>query len=415
MKNETINNSNIYERAENVEETLERISKDRSKSNKQSGFKESLKKFFTSISKSVGKLKKSLFTITVRTTAINFLFISFAVTLLSLALVFSVESYFMQNDIKADLFVIQLRFTATGLSVFIVFIVTFLTFLSLKFTLAPLRKIIKQVKEITSENLSMRLDEDGSKNEIKELAVEINKLLSDVEQSFTRQKKFVSDASHELKTPISVIQGYSGLLLRWGKDDKAILDESIESIAREADNMKRIVEQLLFLAKIGKYIVNRQEIVCSDIIYRIVDGYKMTSTNHKVIPQIIDEGRIISDSSLLTECIRAMVDNAIKYSPENSDVVISCRRDVDKVYIGIKDYGVGIKEEDVKRIFDRFYRCDNVRGRAGNSCGLGLTICQSIVEVLGGKIIVESELGKGSLFTIVLPIKSTNLQENPKK
>jgi signal transduction histidine kinase len=142
-----------------------------------------------------------------------------------------------------------------------VLLVTFLSALSLGFTLSPLRRIIKQVKEITAEDLSKRLDEEGSENEIKELAVQINKLLASVDVAYSRQKKFVSDASHELKTPISVIQGYSQLLMRWGKDQKEILDEGLESIAREADNMKRIVEQLLFLAKIGKYILNKQEIV----------------------------------------------------------------------------------------------------------------------------------------------------------
>lgn len=401
--NKNTPNTDVIE--ENVEETLERIKKDKAENNKGNAFIRAIKKFFSAIGKSASKVKKTLLNITVRTTVINFLLITFSVTALSLALVSSVEIYFIQNGIEAELFVIQLRLTAVGISVIIVFLVTFLTFLSLKFTLAPLRRIIKQVKEITSENLSMRLDEEGSENELKELAVEINKLLSDVEEAFGRQRKFVSDASHELKTPIAVIQGYSSLLTRWGKDDKAVLDESIESIAMEADNMKKIVERLLFLAKIGKYIVNKQEIVCSSILNRIVDGYKITEIKHNLVVNIEDECRIISDYSLLTECVRAMVDNAIKYSPDETDVILACKKDGDKVYISVQDFGVGIKDEDKKRIFDRLYRCDNVRGRDGHSCGLGLTICQSIVKVLDGKITVESEVGKGSTFTIILPIK----------
>ena len=401
--NKNTPNTDVIE--ENVEETLERIKKDKAENNKGNAFIRAIKKFFSAIGKSASKVKKTLLNITVRTTVINFLLITFSVTALSFALVSSVEIYFIQNGIEAELFVIQLRLTAVGISVIIVFLVTFLTFLSLKFTLAPLRRIIKQVKEITSENLSMRLDEEGSENELKELAVEINKLLSDVEEAFGRQRKFVSDASHELKTPIAVIQGYSSLLTRWGKDDKAVLDESIESIAMEADNMKKIVERLLFLAKIGKYIVNKQEIVCSSILNRIVDGYKITEIKHNLVVNIEDECRIISDYSLLTECVRAMVDNAIKYSPDETDVILACKKDGDKVYISVQDFGVGIKDEDKKRIFDRLYRCDNVRGRDGNSCGLGLTICQSIVNVLDGKITVDSEVGKGSTFTIILPIK----------
>lgn len=410
MKKEQIRNE-IEVKEENVEQSLERIINDKASQKKGNAFSRFIKNCFSSVSRCVKKVKKTLLNITVRTTAINFLLVSFSVSLLSLVLVFSTESYFAQNNIQAELFIIQLRFSAIGISLLIVFFVTFLSFLSLRFTLAPLRRIIKQVKEITSENLSMRLDEEGSENELRELAMQINILLSDVEEAVSRQKKFVSDASHELKTPIAVIQGYSGLLTRWGKEDRAILDESIESIAREADNMKRIVDQLLFLAKIGKYILNKQEVVCADLIVRIADGYKMSQQTHNVIPKFSDECRIVSDSSLLTECIRAMVDNAIKYSPANSDVIVSCYKDGEHVKIGIKDYGVGIKKEDKKRIFDRFYRCDNVRGRATNSCGLGLTICQSIVEVLGGEITVESEEGKGSLFTIVLPLKINTIKK----
>ncbi|MBE5731645.1 MAG: HAMP domain-containing protein [Clostridiales bacterium] len=415
MNNMNENPKNAIEVEENVEETIERIIKDKSEQKKGSAFGRAIKKFFLSIGHSVGKVKKTLLNITIRTTAINFLLVSFSVAILSLILVFSVEMYFSQNGIDAEqLFVIQLRVTAVVVSVLIVFFVTFLSFLSLRFTLAPLRRIIKQVKGITSENLSMRLDEEGSENELKELAVAINRLLTDVDEAFSRQKKFVSDASHELRTPISVIQGYSTLLMRWGKDDKDVLDESIESIAMEADNMKKIVERLLFLAKIGKYIVNKQEFACSEILNRIIDGYKMADVKHNVIANVLDEGRVISDYSLLTECVRAMVDNAIKYSPENTDVILSCGKDGDKVFISVQDFGVGIKEEDQRRIFDRLYRCDNVRGRDGNSCGLGLTISQSIIEVLGGKIKVESEVGKGSTFTIILPLKYNAIEADKK-
>ncbi len=405
MNRENDNPQNCDQKEENVEKTIERIIKNKSDKNNSSAFTKVVKKFFSAIGRSVGKIKKTLLNITVRTTAINFLLISCSVALLSLVLVFSIETYFYKNGISDELFIIQLRLTAVGFSVMIVFFVTFLSFLSLKFTLAPLRRIIKQVNGITSENLNFRLDEEGSENELKELAVSINNLLSDVDEAFGRQKKFVSDASHELRTPISVIQGYSALLTRWGKDDKAILDESIESIAMEADNMKNIVERLLFLAKIGKYIVNKQEFVCFDILNRIADGYKTANVKHNILVRISDEGRIISDYSLLTESVRAIVDNAIKYSPEGTDVILSCDKDGDKILISVQDFGVGISEEDQKRIFDRLYRCDNVRGRDGNSCGLGLTISQSIIDVLGGKIKVESEVGKGSTFTIILPEK----------
>ena len=389
---------------EDVEKTLEEINQNKNHRVKGTKFSRAMKKFGSGMLAGLKKVRKTLLSITVRTSFINFILTSLAVTVLSIVLVASTELYCEQNGIEAGLFLIQLRLTAILLSIIIVLFVTLLTGLSLGFTLSPLRKMTKQVKQITSADLSRRLDEEGSEDEIRELAVQINKLLADVDSAYSRQKKFVSDASHELKTPISVIQGYSGLLMRWGKNDKEILDEGIESIAREADNMKRIVEQLLFLAKIGKYIVNKQEIVCSEILTQIVEGYKLTGTEHNVKMEVKSDCKITSDRALLIECIRAMVDNAVKYSPKNTDIILSCEKVSDKVKFSIQDFGIGIKKEDQKRIFDRFYRCDNTRGREGHSCGLGLTICHSTIEVLGGLITVESEEGKGSTFIITLPI-----------
>jgi signal transduction histidine kinase len=388
---------------EDVEQTLEELNQNKNQRVSGSAFGRAMKKFGAGLLSALKKIKSSLLSITVRTTLIDFLLTSSAVTLISIVLVSSVELYFSQNGIEASLFLVQLRLTAIFLSVIIVLLVTFLSALSLGFTLSPLRRIIKQVKEITAEDLSKRLDEEGSENEIKELAVQINKLLASVDVAYSRQKKLVSDASHELKTPISVIQGYSQLLMRWGKDQKEILDEGLESIAREADNMKRIVEQLLFLAKIGKYILNKQEIVCSELLTKVVDGYKLAVPDRSVVLRVKSECKITSDPALITECVRAIVDNAIKYSPADTEVIISCEKVGDKAHILIQDFGAGIKEEDKKRIFDRFYRCDNTRTRGGNSTGLGLTICKSITELLGADIKVESELNKGSIFTLIVP------------
>lgn len=228
-------------------------------------------------------------------------------------------------------------------------------------------------------------------------------MLDNLEQSFDRQKKFVSDASHELKTPIAVIQGYSNLLLRWGKSDPAVLDESLESIAREADNMKRIVEQLLLLAKIGRYMFTPENVELSAELSSVMDGYSLVCKTHKF--EFVSNGEIFAklDRNMFTECVRAVIDNAVKYSDENTAVTVTLKSEDGYAVIKIADCGQGISEADLPHIFDRFYRCDKSRNRDAHSSGLGLTIAKSIVEMMGGTIEAESELKKAVCLLCVFP------------
>jgi signal transduction histidine kinase len=228
-------------------------------------------------------------------------------------------------------------------------------------------------------------------------------MLDNIEESFLRQQNFVSDASHELKTPIAVIQGYSNLLKRWGTEDKAVLSEGIDSICRESDNMRRIVEQLLLLARIGKMNMTVTQFDVCEELAALTDDYKLMDATHTF--KYEGEKKIIfsTDINLLKETVRTLIDNAVKYTPAGGTIIVSCKlSDDNEAIISIQDNGIGIAKSDLPLIFDRFFRCDKVRGRESGSSGLGLTIAKSIVEMLGGKITVKSELGKGSMFTITL-------------
>lgn len=274
--------------------------------------------------------------------------------------------------------------------------------LSSQYMISPVRKITKRIEEISEENLSARLDPVDTQDELMELTDRINAMLDSLQQAFERQENFVSDASHELKTPLSVIAGYANLLRRWGKDDPKILDEAVEAISRESENMRRIVDQLLWLAKLGNFTVNETVFNLYETVDDIVAGYKMTATKHEVTLAGDASISLKTDKNLVTEAVRTLVDNAIKYTPPGGTVKITVARDDGGASVSVADNGIGISEEDRKHVFERFYRCDKVRGRESGSCGLGLTICKSIVEMMGGKISVESELGKGSTFTITL-------------
>lgn len=274
---------------------------------------------------------------------------------------------------------------------------------SSQYMIDPVRKITRRIKEISDENISARLDVVDSQDELMELTNQINAMLDSIQQAFERQENFVSDASHELKTPLSVIAGYANLLRRWGKDDPKILDESVEAIARESENMKRIVDQLLWLAKLGNFTLNNSVFNLYETVEDVVDGYKMVNTKHDVSLTGDASVTLNADKNLLTEAVRTLVDNAIKYTPPQAGVIKLNIEKVDgHVELSVADNGIGISKDDQAHIFERFYRCDKVRGRESGSSGLGLTICKSIVEMMGGKITVESELGRGSTFKILL-------------
>ncbi len=274
--------------------------------------------------------------------------------------------------------------------------------LSSQYMINPVRKITKRVEEISEENLSARLDPVDTQDELMELTERINAMLDSLQQAFERQENFVSDASHELKTPLSVIAGYANLLRRWGKDDPKILDEAVDAISRESENMRRIVDQLLWLAKLGNFTVNETVFNLYETVDDIVAGYKMTAKKHEVTLAGDASISLKTDKNLVTEAVRTLVDNAIKYTPPGGTIKITVERANSGARVSVEDNGIGISEEDCKHVFERFYRCDKVRGRESGSCGLGLTICKSIVEMMGGNISVQSTLGKGSTFTITL-------------
>lgn len=343
--------------------------------------------------------------ITVKTTLIYTLLFTVALVLIDVFIVSSVSDHLESLGLRGDGYIGTLILTSAALIIISVAVVAALGSLASQSMLSPIRRMIKRIDKISGDNLSTRLDDVDSQDELRELTERINKMLDNLEQSFDRQKKFVSDASHELKTPISVIQGYSNLLLRWGKSDLAVLDESLESIAREADNMKRIVEQLLLLAKIGRYMFSPEDVELSAELAAVMDGYALVCKTHKF--EFVSEGEVVAkiDKNMFTECVRAVIDNAVKYSEDNTAVTVTLTSEDGYAVIKIADCGYGISEADLPHIFDRFYRCDKSRNRDAHSSGLGLTIAKSIVEMMGGTIEVESRLKIGSVFTLRFPIK----------
>ncbi|GAU77986.1 HAMP domain-containing sensor histidine kinase [Fusibacter sp. 3D3] len=283
--------------------------------------------------------------------------------------------------------------------------------------LKPIKVMTDQVKDMSVNNLSTRLNVSGTKDELKDLALTFNQMLDDIQKSYEREKQFVSDASHELRTPIAVIKGYAGMLNRWGKDDPAILEESIQAILGETENMHSLVESLLFIARNDKGALKMDlaEFNLSDLICEIAKETNLIDKQHAIVENIDKNLFIYGSIDKLKQALRIFVDNSIKYTPEEGEIKISLRATQSQYVVEFSDNGIGISKEDLPHVFDRFYRADKSRTKLKDNqhggTGLGLSIAKIIIEQHGGAIHVDSELNHGTTFTIMLPISKVPIEQ----
>lgn len=273
-------------------------------------------------------------------------------------------------------------------------------------TLKPIQTMTNTVENITIKALDTRLNIIGSQDELKDLARTFNTMLDRIQQSYEQQNQFVSDASHELRTPISVIQGYANMLDRWGKDDKSILEESISAIKTESESMKSLIEKLLFLARGDKNTqkVEKEKFYLNELIDEIVKETKLIDNTHEIKSEKNDLTKINADYKLIKEALRVFIDNSIKYTPEGGIIKVNSVLQDKEVLISVEDTGMGILKEDLPHIFDRFYRADKSRTKQTGGTGLGLAIAKWIIFKHNGKITVESRINLGTKINITLPI-----------
>ncbi|EQB88033.1 signal transduction histidine kinase [Clostridium punense] len=273
--------------------------------------------------------------------------------------------------------------------------------------LLPVKSMNDTIKSISGEDLNTRLNVKGSKDELKDLAKTFNDMLDRLQRTYEAQNQFVSDASHELRTPIAVIQGYANLLDRWGKEDKEVLDEAIGAIKSEAEAMKTLVEQLLFLARSDKHTqkVEMIDLNMNELIGDVVKETKLIAPNHEILNMYNEEVIISGDRNLLKEALRVFIDNSIKYTEEQGIIKINSYVKNNKLVLEVEDTGAGIAKEDLPHVFDRFYRADKSRTKESGGTGLGLSIAKWIILTHKGNIEVQSKVGKGTKITILLPLK----------
>ena len=274
-------------------------------------------------------------------------------------------------------------------------------------SLKPVDKITKTARDITAQNLDQRIVTVDVDDEIGRLILTFNDMIGRLQSSFDQIKQFSIDASHELRTPLTVMRGELELALRSKQPNEGyrqILSSTLDEILR----MSSIIENLLLLAKgdIGKSTITFEQVALAPIIRELhEDGEMLAERKHiQMNLETVEDLSVSGDTVRLRQLVLNLLDNAIKYTPEYGTVALSLVRENGSAKIVVQDNGIGIPPEDQPKIFDRFYRVDKGRSRELGGTGLGLSIAQWITETHGGKIFVQSEVNKGSTFSVLLPL-----------
>ena len=270
----------------------------------------------------------------------------------------------------------------------------------------PLRQLRNSMAAVKERGFESKVDfAYDSKDEIGDLLRLYKSMLQELEVSFNRQQQFVSDASHELRTPVQSIEGHLSMMKRWGKEDPEVLEESLDITLEEVARMKNIMEELLQLARkeaIAENISADTEQIVRQVANDLSFLYQKVQFDLRVIGQ--KRPAAISEEAL-SQIIRNLYENSIRYNENIPFIQTTIHYDDHNIFLEIRDNGIGIPEEHLPYIFDRFYRVDHARVHVEGSTGLGLSITKSLVKKYGGEIEVHSKIGKGTVFLIRLVLK----------
>ena len=273
--------------------------------------------------------------------------------------------------------------------------------------LSPIQHLTSRARAISADNLSKRLNVPNPHDEIGQLAAVLNDAFARLEESFTRLKRFTQDAAHELRTPLAVLRSVGEVGLQEQRDPKAYRD-IIGSMLEEVDRLGRLVDGLLTLARAesGRFSVNQRPEDLSALCQEVTDCLHVLAEDKQQTLSCTASGELsaVVDRDTLRLALINIVANAIRFTPAHGEIRVSCiPHDMDSAIIEISDNGPGIAKEHQEHLFERFYRVDPSRSHESGGAGLGLAITRWAVETNGGRIEVESELGLGSHFRIILP------------
>jgi heavy metal sensor kinase len=273
--------------------------------------------------------------------------------------------------------------------------------------LAPVDALVRTARRISGANLSSRLEKLETGDELQRLSDTLNEMLGRIEASFLRVTQFTADASHELRTPVSLIRTEAELALRRSRDE-AEYRESLRHILEESERTTLLIEQLLELARADseRGSVDLHALDLRETLRNVAEGWQQVAVLRDLAFSSTISGEttyVLGDQSLLRRLADILLDNAFKYTPSSGSVRLVLEHSGEKVVVTVQDSGVGIAKEEQGKIFERFYRLDKSRNRAQGGAGLGLAIARWIVAQHHGSISVESTPGQGSIFRVELP------------
>ncbi|KGR79121.1 sensor histidine kinase [Ureibacillus manganicus] len=276
--------------------------------------------------------------------------------------------------------------------------------------LKPLDKLNQVMRKSSTSGTYEKIDESiAGKDELAEIGRTFNHMMEALETNYLKQQQFVSNASHEFKTPLTVIDSYAKMLLRRGFTNEKIANEALSAIVSESNRMKELIEQMLELAKNKEHVsLNIEKINFSKLLENITLQLKQ-AYNLDFELQIEPSLTINTDEQRLKQLLYILLDNARKYSDEK--IILKTMVENDYVSVAIQDFGVGIQEDQLPHLFDRFYRVKEDRNRKTGGTGLGLAIAKELSDLLHINIKVESEVNVGTTFTLMVPINFSDRNE----
>lgn len=266
-----------------------------------------------------------------------------------------------------------------------------------------IKELIKTMNEIKETGLKKRAEISESNDEIDKLNKVFNSMMDEIEYLFDEQSRFVEDASHELKTPLTALNGHLSMLKRWGKNDKERLEKSLDICISEVERLSKIVNDMLTLSRAEKFDIDIEkikEIEPNIIINEVIEQYKILNPNVNYITNIDENIEIKIEPNDLKQLLIIFIDNSIKYNNKNDiEIKINVKKISNKMQLEVIDNGMGIPNEEINNVMKRFYKVDKSRVH-NSSFGIGLSIANRIVKNYNGEIFISSELGKYTRISI---------------
>jgi heavy metal sensor kinase len=277
--------------------------------------------------------------------------------------------------------------------------------------LAPVDALVRTAREISGINLNSRLPKLQTGDELQRLSDTLNEMLDRIEKAFLRVTQFTADASHELRTPVSLMRTEAELALRRSRGENEY-QESLRHILVEAERTTALIEELLAVARAdsGRETLHMQPVNLAQTLTSVGEGWRQVATIRNLqfsVNVAAQNAFVMGDEAALRRLADILLDNAFKYTPSPGSVRLAFERKAEKVFMVVQDSGAGISEEDQRKVFERFYRVDKARSHEQGGAGLGLAIAQWIVAQHRGSITVESRPGHGAAFRVELPVIAT--------